>query len=280
MIIVKLYGGLGNQLFQYATGRALAIKNNTSLGFDCSGFSQDPQRNYELNVYKISAKLISQSDKAAIIHDNRTLHRLLHLNKWTIYKQKNFSSFDPQVPNLLGDVYLDGYWQSERYFSQFRNQISREIVLKHPLNHPRFRELGNPQSVSVHVRRGDYISDQTVSQILAPCSLLYYQAAMSYLKSQIPEVKFYFFSDDITWVKANFPHNQRNIFLEPDINSPARDLELMRSCSHNIIANSSYSWWAAWLNQNPSKLVIAPKKWFSTPKYSDKGIIPSGWLKI
>ena len=280
MIVSKLHSGLGNQLFQYAAGRSLALLNHTTVGLDLSDYIHYLDRKYVLDAYNISAKVISSAEKADIFDDNRLFRRLLHMSRWTIYRQEMSSNYSSRFEKLSNNTHLDGYWQSERYFHQYSSQIRLELTLKHSLNLPITSDLSKSNTVSVHVRRGDYVTDPTVRSILRPCPLSYYHKSIHYVRSLVPTAKFYVFSDDISWVKGNFPHDKNIIFVDPDLTMSYRDLELMRLCAHNIIANSSYSWWAAWLNSNPHKIIVAPKRWYSSSLYSDEGIISPDWKQL
>ena len=201
-----------------------------------------------------------------------------------ILKKKNLVLFDPTVFQYYKNIYLDGYWQSELYFKDIRNEIIEDFLIKAPFGERATMYLADIQtskSVSIHIRRGDYVSNTHTNNIHGVCDLNYYQIAINYMISNVENPKFYIFSDDITWCKIHFDHLDNKIFVE-NTNNALEDLELMKSCQHNIIANSTFSWWGAWLNQNTKKIVIAPKRWFAEEKMeaNSKNIVCESWVRV
>lgn len=300
MIIVKLYGGLGNQLFQYALGRHLAEKNSTILKLDLCNFQIDKLRKYELHCFKILHQIASLNEIEAIKCENK--YRLCRLtskirmklgfsyskifdfyNLPIIIKEKKFS-FDSSVLETKGNIYIDGYWQSEKYFSVIKNILLSELVIKYEQdlkNKELAKLICNTESVSLHIRRGDYVHDQLTNLYHGLCSFDYYQKAVDQIVQKIPNCHFYVFSDDPLWVRENFKLDYPLIIVDHNnINTNYEDLRLMSLCHHNIIANSSFSWWGAWLNKNPEKIVYAPEKWFNDKKLDTSDLIPGSWLKI
>jgi hypothetical protein len=287
MIVLKIQGGLGNQLFQYAAGRAISIANNVELVLDLSWFDNqiriNTKRLYELDAYKISGRFAQGNEVFwCRIHQNRILSRLSFLHgKWKHVKDNN-QVFDDRIFSNLSGLYLDGYWQSYRYFNQVADLLRKELT---PIAHPSpadsalIERITDPNSVSVHVRRGDYVTNPRASNFHGLCSAEYYEMAMSCIEGVISFPHYFVFSDDIDWAKDNIRFKSKVTFVESrDVRNPVEDLRLMSMCKHNIIANSSFSWWGAWLNDNPDKLVIAPKKWFvSQPTES---LIPSSWIVL
>lgn len=291
MIIVKLTGGLANQMFQYACGRFLSLKNNDELKLDLSFYQKDlpsvTKRDFELDVFNIKAQVATGAEikKMAIqnIFVNKVLRRLpflCFLNKKLVIE--NSFNFHPEVLEKKGDLYLDGYWQSEKYFKQVENIIRQDFTLKDNLmsllDKNLLDRIKSINSVAIHVRRGDYVKNQAINQVHGTCPLGYYKKGIELIASKVVNPEFFVFSDDIVWCKENIKINFPIHFVEG--NKSYEDLILMSKCKHNIIANSSFSWWAAWLNLNPQKIVIAPNRWFADKKIDTRDLIPESWLKI
>lgn len=289
MIIAKLMGGLGNQLFQYAFSKNIALKNNGSLKFDLSYFEGNPFRSYELDHFRITKAIATRRE---IDHLKEK-----HFSKPNIYKRKLLKTrsyfvheqgplFNPDYFKLQKDVYIDGYWQSEKYFINSAVPIRNDLEFKSPpstANQQMLRQItlaGN--AVSIHIRRGDYIENQHAG-IHGVCPLSYYTNAITMLVNKKPDAVFYVFSDDMDWAKQNLNLTHPTIFVDVNnIHTAFEDLRLMSACSHHIIANSSFSWWGAWLNPNPEKIVIAPKNWFADAQLNAKAtsITPDSWIRI
>lgn len=302
MIIVKLIGGLGNQLFQYALGRHLAEKNSTILKLDLSGFEEYKLHRYGLHCFEIWQHIATTKEIHTFKRNmNTNLSRLsskigkrLRISFYPtsdfyqdtiVLKEKQFF-FDPSVLDAKGNIYLDGYWQSEKYFSAIRNILLREFAIKYEQD-CRNKELAelirNTKSVSLHIRRGDYVNNLLTNQIHGLCSFDYYQKAVNHIVQKIPDCHFYVFSDDHTWVSENFKIDYPLTMVDHnDASTNYDDLRLMSLCHHNIIANSSFSWWGAWLNANHDKIVIAPKNWFANTETNKQtfDLIPENWLRI
>lgn len=294
-MLVKLNGGLGNQMFQYALARIIAKRHNSNLLLDKELFKLTEKtpghtpRNYELKIFGIEHPTASKED---IDYFERLpfyykIKRELHLNYPKICFEKNFY-FDSNLHNILPPVYLRGFFQSFKYFQENEDLI-KEIYSFPVENLDRFNyqylnSIRRSTSASVHIRRGDYIEDKITNKIHGTCNRQYYEQAISRISQISEEVNFFFFSDDIDWVEkefSDFPGRKHFITSNSGKNS-WKDMFLMSCCTHNIIANSSFSWWAAWLNRNKSKIVISPKKWFRSPdkeKYSFD-LIPEEWIRI
>ena len=297
MIIAKLMGGLGNQMFQYAAARRLANANNAELKLDIS-FLESAQKGYIARVYElgslnITAAIASSREVAEFTgrgksHSENLLRfflRSIGLNKQraTVYKELHFH-FDPQVLHLPDDTYLEGYWQSEKYFKDIGEIIRKEFTVKYPLegkNLELSEMLAGSDSVGIHIRRGDYVTDQKTRRVHGACGLDYYYTCVEEASKAIERPRFFIFSDEPAWVKENFSIPFSTTFVEH--NPPDKgyeDLRLMGLCKHQIIANSSFSWWAAWLNRNPHKRIFAPKTWLQDRRHDTKDVIPDTWLKI
>ncbi len=287
MIVVKLMGGLGNQLFQYAAGRCLSYLHKTELKLDLS-FLNAPandaytKREFALNVYKAPMPIASEAEVAKFTRPKgavmSTLQRKLPILFSSVTVNESGNSFHKEFFSYPANVYLNGFWQSEKYFLQIREVLLSELQLKDPLsegNKALASEISGSNAVSLHIRRGDYVSNKNALEFHGICSLSYYQNAIEYVKHHKGEIKLFVFSDDLKWAQENF--TQSNVVFVSG--NPAHvDLYLMSLCKHNIIANSSFSWWGAWLNANKEKMVVAPKNWFAKPEMNSPDIYPPGWM--
>jgi hypothetical protein len=292
-IIVQLQGGLGNQLFQYATARALAHLNQTSLLLDHSWF----KKNYD-DVTPREFLLSALNTKGAVISLDkppkrpkrifRILQRLLP-TKLYIYQEKNHYCFDPSLfkaPTFkTHSLYLMGYWQSYRYFESIKKILQAEVSPKNPLNAHYQNYLNQIQvsnSAMVHVRRGDYVHLASASKVHGFIGLDYYQQGMAILLDKNPATHFFVFSDDLDWVKANLPYQDKVTFIHSleDSDAVIQELELMKHCQSHLIANSSLSWWAAWLAKNPHNFVVCPSKWTNDSTMIWDDLLPAHWQKI
>lgn len=283
MIIVRLLGGLGNQFFQYALGRNLALKLKTELKFDLFSYDVDKKRVYELDKYNISDQVKIWGRPRAIF--KRVLNHLNIKSDGITYLPEKKFNFDPNVLRSKNNIYLGGYWQSYKYFESINDLIKEELTLKQKPDQKNagFLQLVKKESESVglHIRRGDYISDKRSAAHHGAKGLEYYGKAIDYIGSKLSHPSFFIFSDDIAWVKENLKINAPTFYA--DFNSPGKgseDLRLMSNCNHFIIANSSFSWWAAWLGLNLHKIVIAPKLWFMDPKIDTSDLIPDNWVRF
>ncbi|MDB5228753.1 MAG: hypothetical protein JWN78_2946, partial [Bacteroidota bacterium] len=278
MIKVALNGGLGNQLFQYAAGRALAVKNNTKLFFDVIPLYSKLQlkniatyRKYELGIFSIDAQKNDIPFKGKLFYP---LAKMLYfVDKYVnklhhhYFEEKDFS-FDEAVLEQPDNTYLDGHFQSEKYFKHIENIIREELIFKNRLSEKNsiFKsKIENSNAVSIHIRRGDYVLLQKNVQKHGVASTEYYNNAIAHIAGKIALPYFFIFTDDITWVKENFKTNYPFEIVDSN-QSPGSgyiDMQLMSLCKHNIICNSTFSWWSAWLNKHPEKIVIAPSNWFA-----------------
>jgi hypothetical protein len=207
---------------------------------------------------------------------------LLKINKLFYYLEPN-KPITSELFDLSDNTYLSGYWQSEKYFRNIKEHLVEELSLFNlpsVENEKYLIEIFNTNSVSIHIRRGDYINDTSAINTHGFCGLDYYVNSISFIESKLSNPTYFVFSDDIDWARHNIKTKKNIFFIDTNFDKPEEDLRLMLNCKHNIIANSSFSWWAAWLNQNKEKIVITPKKWFADSKKSSIDLIPSEWLKI
>jgi Glycosyl transferase family 11 len=289
MIIVRISGGLGNQMFQYAAGLSLSMIRKTDLYLDISWFQDYPaditKRTFRLNVFAIHAG-IAQTKQIRKLAEPAAIRRLLDRNKpyfrKSIYYEPHFH-YDPNFRKASFDIILDGYWQSEAYFNEVAERVRQDFAISAPLTSPTkemAKKIGAANSVSLHVRRGDYVSDARTFNHHGVCEPAYYTKAIAALKDRLGEMEIFVFSDDIDWVKENISAEFPMTFVNHAGRQDYEDLYLMSLCRHNIIANSSFSWWGAWLNANPDKLVIAPSRWFNDSMADTRDLLPADWIKL
>jgi len=289
MIIVRLIGGLGNQMFQYAAARRLAHHHNTNLFLDVTGFASYAFRKYELDVFKIRAEIASPDLLTHVSRSRKDAVRLgirhLLLGEIIIqYTREPTIAFHETVISLPDVAYLDGYWQSEKYFVEIADILRKEFSFVNPpsaINQELLKEIGGCNSVSMHVRRGDYVSNPIAKEILGVLGIDYYIRALNFMKEKVKDPQIFVFSDDIPWARENLKTKFPLYFIDHNgAEKNYEDLRLMSNCQHHIIANSSFSWWGAWLGSNSEKKVIAPKKWFNQSNMDTRDLIPDSWIKI
>jgi Glycosyl transferase family 11 len=293
MVIVRLIGGLGNQMFQYSMGRALAIRKGTALLLDTTGF-----RNYSLHhgfelssVFSIEPRIASPRDVRSVLgwRSVGRVRALLARRSLAAIRGKRLVvephlEYWPGITMVPDDCYLSGYWQSEKYFADASDIIRSDFKFRQSLNGLNLalsQEIGSCNSVSLHIRRGDYVSNPLTLATHGVCSIDYYARAVEYVARLYPNPFFFVFSDDPRWalenLKLDFPcrivdHNQG---AQSNI-----DMQLMSLCRHNITANSTFSWWAAWLNGNEGKIVVTPRSWFASTALRTSDLIPQTWIPL
>ncbi len=290
MIITRITSGLGNQLFQYALGRSLALTTNSRLYLDLSYYRQqydtDTPRTFKLDAFGLTYSRLDTSpvqylSKATKLLPNRTLKPFI-----TFVREPHFQVDLAVLQTRAGLVILDGFWQSERYFAHHADQIRRELTAK-PRTKPTVSAYKTAIEraavpVSLHIRRGDYVNHPEFSQSFGFVGLDYYRDAIQLITSRFPATQLFIFSDDPAWVADNLRVDVPAVSVVntgPD--ADLDDLYLMRLCHHHIIANSSFSWWGAWLNARPDTVVIAPRNWFrNKPNLNTSDLLPPGWLRI
>lgn len=289
MIIVCLKGGLGNQMFQYAAGRRVACLQNVPLKLDLSWYGKnflgETPRSYALAPFSINAEIATEQEIAKLFRpDTGRIKRFVNLLN-PFYRQSHIrekkSHFNSSF-RILPDSYLDGYWQSEKYFKDIAPIIRHDFTMRAApdgFNRKVSVVINDCNAVSIHFRRGDYITDAKTGKHHGVCSIDYYKSAVELVATRVVRPHFFVFSDEPAWVSDNFkiPHPMTVISHNgPD--QPHEDLRLMSLCRHHIIANSSFSWWGAWLNPRPDKVVIAPARWFNDSSIDTRDILPTSWL--
>ena len=280
MIIIKIKGGLGNQLFQYALGRAVALHHKSPLKLDLTIFKTYELHKYLLDQFAIQADMATENEISELKGGNNLLFSALRkarvVKRKSYFKEKRSSYFDASVFKN-DDVYFDGYWQNELYFSGIRELLLQELVSISSISDAGCGYLeciNKSNSISLHVRRGNYLNLKNVNVL----DVEYYMKAVDYLRTGIENPTFFIFSDDLEWCKKSLGFLNNCIFVDRT-KTEIDDLKLMSFCQHNIIANSSFSWWGAWLNQNSKKTVIAPKDWLLNDPGSSN-VILSDWVKL
>jgi hypothetical protein len=320
MIIVQLKGGLGNQFFQYATAYALAKKQKTILLYDTLLLKERDYRKLGISKFDISAKKASLI-QLLFADWNYIWIVLYRIFKWSTYLyfrhkrqvdlyesyfkrvlrplqvldtdqlrfrsivSERFFHFDENLLQEKSPLMLFGYWLNERYFNEVRSDLLKEFNLRDPLSSKSkiyLKQIHSCNSVSLHIRRGDFLSSDH-SSIFISIPLHYYFKALEYFTTIVYNPVFFIFSDDIDWVKSNLSASKfMKIFVEyeDEFDSTYEEFYLMSQCKHNITANSSFSWWAAWVNNNPKKIVVTPSVWYNLPSHQTDSMIPDSWTKL
>ena len=292
MVIVKIWGGLGNQMFQFAAAKALSEKNNVLLKLDISHFNKtvsgEARRKYRLDIFpNIKEEFASPTEikkmlprfKMNLINKvyKNFNQKILNFNK--SYKVERSFSYSEINLHDNKSAYLDGYWQAEKYFNIEPNLIKKIFCLDYLDSNTSLKsyvkKIKETTSVSIHVRRGDYVTNRYTNSHHGVIKSNYYAESIKNIVQLTSEdLTFFIFSDDIDWCKKNIKISYEHVYITTP--EDYFDLYLMSICKHNIIANSSFSWWAAWLNKYDKKVVIAPEKWFSHKVAID--IIPPSWI--
>lgn len=293
MIISKLMGGQGNQMFQYAAGLALAQRHNTEFLVDINylkdkskRYFRHENRDYELNMFNLSAKLATDMQISKFTVPRQGNKYIYHLKKRIFREHNVFDAKDIVVPchllDLPGNSYLQGYFQNPGFFSNIKERVRAEFTFINPLPdcyQPILKEIQLNNSVCVHFRRGDFVNHP----ILDIIDLKFYYRAIELLAEKMDSPKLFIFSDDISWCQENFkPRKIRIEFVNQFLSGSDSEyhLQLMVACKHFIIPNSTFSWWGAWLSNSPGKIIIAPKKWHRNQIAEINPIIPSDWTTI
>lgn len=288
MIITRIIGGLGNQMFQYAAGRSLALAKGCQLKLDVSGFENyDLHNGYELGLFNIKAEIASAAEVSRLVGTQSRLadfvRRKLGIAKKTHFIERDFS-FDPSFFNVTTPVYIDGYWQSYKYLDPFAAQIREELTLAKPLagkNAEFAKQIAQVNAVSIHVRRGDYVANQATNKVHGFVGIEYYKEAMQRISNEVGAPYFFVFSDDMTWARGNLGLVDNVTFVEHNTGVHSyEDMRLMSLCRHHIIANSSFSWWAAWHGHQAGKLVFYPSNWFATGERDTSSLCPPEWIRV
>jgi hypothetical protein len=300
MVIARLWGGLGNQLFQYAAGLALAEGQGADLVLDPTQCLADRNRPYELDRLRISGRVWTEEERRrvermvrlarpiteATSRAARALKRSLTplLRHRFTYVEDRHQGYQPEVFDIRGDVYMAGTWASAEYFERIAPRVRAEFAFAQEPDGENAAALARIRacdaSVCVHVRRGDYVTVADTSRRFGVCSLDYYRDALAWVAARVTRVTAFVFSDDPVWARENLQLPCEIVYVTHNVGRRNHeDLRLMSACKHFIIANSTFSWWGAWLAENPDKIVVAPRQWRVDPN----GIgdpVPDHWVRL
>lgn len=289
-------GGLGNQMFQYAAGRATSKRLGTDLALDVSSYKNqnpdDTPRHYELNCFNISANLDGkytppkgENSSKPFAKEVGSFLAKLKGNSQNIIREEGFP-VNQKVLNAPDNSYLIGYWQSEKYFQDIRDIILKDFsfTTKPDAENTKMADQIKDKkatAVSLHVRRGDYVTNQHANTFHGTSPMEYYQKAVDLMAKKVQKPHFFIFSDDPAWTQENLKTGHPATYVtNNDGDKGFEDMRLMMQCQHHIIANSSFSWWGAWLNPSTEKIVMAPKTWFLDPSVDTRDIYAEGWIKV
>ncbi|MEK7609632.1 MAG: alpha-1,2-fucosyltransferase [Patescibacteria group bacterium] len=295
-VIIKTIGGLGNQLFQYAFARGISSHLETSFLLDIDTsvvYKNERVHEFSLQHFNVTIPMAKWYHMYGFVWLRRQ-KRLFNFIYHKLRLKKMFSSFyfierlfcfDENVLSKGDGSYFEGFWNTEKYFKNIEKEIRKEIIINKPLSEYGQKindEIMKKNSISLHVRRTDYVTHKISNEYHGTCSQEYYKNAIKYVAERVPSPHFFIFSDDYGWVVENFKFLQYPYTCIK--NGPEKnyeDLTLMSKCKHHIIANSTFSWWGAWLNPKKDKIVIGPKQWFkNAPKANTVDLFPDGWIKL
>lgn len=296
--IVKLNGGLGNQMFQYAFAFALSKNFDSKVILDLSWFEDVKthenvtQRTFELSALDIDYEAATKEELDQVVYPQPQTK--IQRKLWEKFKIKKFKPtgnsfvqrvghfFDKKLLSSLDYFYYDGYFQNEKYFKSARKELLQKFSSSIPLDEKNqliLDKILETNSVSLHIRRGDYVTLESAKNFHGTCPLEYYEKAIKYITKKVKNPHFFLFSDDIEWVVENLKIEHPFTIVDFNQGKGWLDLNLMKNCKHNIVANSSFSWWGAWLNDNSRKVIIAPKRWY-VKNVKNCDIIPKEWIRL
>jgi hypothetical protein len=290
MIIIKLMGGLGNQMFQYAFGRSLSRRIDMPFKLDLNFLlDRKPRENFvfrdfDLPIFRCDLEIATKEDITQTL--GRSIFQFKQVNKILpvafrkYYTERHFH-FDENILQLGKSIYLEGYWQSYRYFQNIESEIRNDFKIEDNLSHEvelLKRRIESVNSVCVNVRRGDFL----VNSFHGVCGMEYYEKGVNYLSEKLSELNLFVFSDDLDWCKENMKFNCNIHFVDHNLAGEKFRfyLMLMSSCKYFIIPNSTFGWWAAWLSNYHSKIVIAPKMWLADSTINTSDLIPTDWIRL
>jgi hypothetical protein len=272
-------------MFQYAFGQALRRRFSLDIVYNTKDFELITTHPFLLNKFQVRLPLLSECQFKRFFNPNRQTFRA-HFSKEKPVKEYNEVSVHRFNPGKKQDYYFNGYWQSEDFFKEIRSELLKSFILRDKMDNPNkeiLLKIKDTESVSLHVRRDDYVNNKKNLSIHGICSLDYYKKAINQIGETLEDPHFFVFSDDMAWCKEHLTIAYPHTYV--DINDPNHgylDLTLMSHCHHFVIANSSFSWWGAWLSQYDQKIVIAPDKWFVSPQLKKRfpRIIPDSWIRV
>lgn len=285
-------GGLGNQLFQYAIARRLAFETGQPFRLDLTGYDTDTLRAYSLQPFNVRQDVATLEEivrvkpltpvPGARLSPSRLLRTRQYSRTW-IRERKPYA-YDLQIVQARGDVYLEGYWANEKYFTSIEAVIREEFTVTadpEGENLATARAIQGVASVCLHVRRGDYATDAETRSFHGLAPLEYYAEAVTRLTASVRDPHFFVFSDDPDWVRQHLRLEYPTTYVTHNkADKSHEDLRLMALCRHHIIANSSFSWWGAWLGKHPGHMVFAPAKWLNRPEIDTSDATPAHWVRL
>ncbi len=289
-VCTQLMGGLGNQMFQYAIARAIALRHQAAVCLDVSLLDgAQPEittRKYGLGEFNVAVvdldpsvvqRMAERRGVLGVLQRVRDRYGPVHSRRM-IYETRQ--TFDARLLGAEPPVYLSGYWQSEQYFIDVESIIRNDFTLGRPLSRTaeRYRNEMRMNSVSIHVRRGDYARNPAITKVHGLVPVDYYRAATARIGGDNPTA--FIFSDDLAWARENLHLGVATVFVDLNGDGTEHDeLQLMASCTHHVIGNSTFGWWGAWLGERPETSVVAPRKWFVDPAFKTD-IVPQRWLRV
>lgn len=283
MIVARIVGGLGNQMFQYAAAKALAARHGVELRLDIRDFNHYDLHGYGLPKLRVDALAAQSEDLSPYpAWKRRILSRLPTGLSRRYFKERAFG-YHPAWQRLGPSAYLDGYFQSERFFGTVADELRSEFVPAVRSRHAEntiVDQFGKQESVALHVRRGDYVTDSRTLAVHGVCGIDYYRRAVQLILERIASPRFHLFSNDIVWALENLGLPDDTLCVDWNSDEPEWDLHLMSRCRHHVIANSSFSWWGAWLATHENQMVICPEPWFNDPRLSAEDLIPARWTRL
>lgn len=293
MIISKIIGGLGNQMFQYAAARALSVTHRVPLRLDISGFeSYALHQGFELErVFNGRFDLVKPTEMRSVLgwQNVKAVRRILLRPSFRNLKKNRFLiephfHFWPGIHAVVDPCYLIGYWQSERYFSEIADLIRADFTFRQPVascNAELIKQIRSVSAVSLHVRRGDYAKNQKTTAKHGLLSIKYYTAAINRISEEVETPHYFVFSDDLDWVRRHLDIPQPATYVSHNQGAESyNDMRLMSLCEHHIIANSTFSWWGAWLNPSDDKVVVGPRRWFTESSRDTSDLYCANWVVL
>lgn len=275
-------------MFQYAIGRSVAERAGAKLFLDSSWIEQHPGGRYELESFGLATELLHVRRIARLRASTRRRRLIQRLRPsprpfLQVIEEPSDFAFEPRVLEAEDRTYLTGYWQREDYFARHEEQIRSDFAFPEPSAESAAlaAQIQQAPAVSVHVRRGDYAGG-AASRQMGTLEPDYYRRAVGRIAAEVGAVQLFLFSDDFAWCRANLAFVHPTVPVEREL-GPERayeDMQLMSHCRHHVIANSSFSWWAAWLDASPAKLVVAPKQWFRDPRLNAQHVLPPAWVRL
>jgi hypothetical protein len=291
MITVRLKGGMGNQMFQYAFGKRMAKSLNTELWLDLSQLLDRSRkgivfRDYDLTIFRLKPRFIIRPSVLRTLYKLKSssinnLVRKAAIGKRTHLKESQFHVQEELLSNPKDNTVYEGWWQSERYFEDISKEIREDFTFKNPIlpkSKDLFNQINDTHSICLNVRRTDFLNTPNLNTT----NQAYFLKSAEIMCEKLESPHFYIFSDDVKWCAENIKLNAPMTLVGHEVKGEkfGNYMQLMKACKHFIIPNSSFAWWAVWLNENPNKTVIAPKNWFNDLTIDTSDLVPKDWMRI